>query len=163
MKITRRRNSISLCAHTHPLLGKVARAATENPIVITYSYHLAPGRYIPPRRRSWPRLARVIGRRLHVPKCSAGRNPERLSERLWCQSGPERLRDAGSRLRGLEPLEDRGDALAATDAHRRQAVAAADTLQFGEQLDDEDCASGANWVAEGNATTVRIDFGRIER
>src|SRR6202035_5460106 len=56
----------------------------------------------------------------------------------------------------LDPFENRGDALAAADAHRDQRVPAAGPAQLVEGLDDQDGAGGAERVTEGDATSVRV-------
>jgi hypothetical protein len=57
---------------------------------------------------------------------------------------------------GLDPFEDRGDALAAADAHRDQRVPAAGPAQFVEGLDDQDGTGGAERVTQGDAAAVRV-------
>src|SRR5580700_2846283 len=56
----------------------------------------------------------------------------------------------------LDPFEDRGDALAAADAHRDQRVPAAGPAQLVEGLDDQDGAGGAERVTQGDAAAVRV-------
>src|ERR1700720_3604079 len=56
----------------------------------------------------------------------------------------------------LDPFEDRGDALAAAEAHRDQCVPAADPALLVEGLDDQDGAGGAERVTEGDAAAVRV-------
>ena len=56
----------------------------------------------------------------------------------------------------LDPFEDRGDALAAADAHRNQRIPAAGPAQLVEGLGDQDGTGGAERVPEGDAASVRV-------
>ena len=76
---------------------------------------------------------------------------------------PSPVRKTGPILDGPGPvvdvsdaLEDRGDALAAADAHRDQRVPAAGPAQLVEGLDDQDGAGGAERVTQGDTASVRI-------
>src|SRR5712671_921066 len=61
-----------------------------------------------------------------------------------------------------DPLEDRGDALAAADAHRDERVALLRALELVERLHGEDGSCGADRMAERHRAAVRIHFRRIQ-
>src|SRR5437867_4207728 len=60
------------------------------------------------------------------------------------------------------PLEHRGDALAAADAHRDQGVPSTDSLQFMHGLRRDDRARGTDGMPERDARAIGVDLGRIE-
>src|SRR5207342_1811139 len=55
-----------------------------------------------------------------------------------------------------DPLEDRGDALPAADAHRVERVPAAGALELVQRLDHQDGPGGTDRVAEGDPAAVRV-------
>src|SRR5437667_9091258 len=58
--------------------------------------------------------------------------------------------------------EERGDALAAADAHRHDAPLGLPTLEFVGQLDGQDGTGGADRMAECDRPAVRVDLLRID-
>src|SRR3990167_711614 len=64
--------------------------------------------------------------------------------------------------RSGDALENSCNALAATNAHGDQCVAAADALQLVQGLDSDQGTSRANRVAQRNAGTIRVDLGRVQ-
>ncbi len=60
--------------------------------------------------------------------------------------------------RGSESLEDRGDALAAADAHRYQRVPAARTVQLVERLHGDQTTGGADRMTDRDPAAVGIDL-----
>src|SRR5271157_6430796 len=55
-----------------------------------------------------------------------------------------------------DALEDRGDALAAADAHRDERVPAAGAPELVQRLDGQDGPGGGDGVPEGDAAAVRV-------
>src|SRR3954451_22507804 len=62
----------------------------------------------------------------------------------------------------LDPLEDRGDALPAADAHGNEGIPLADTLELVERLHGEDRAGRADRVSKRDRAAVRVHLGRVE-
>src|SRR5690625_2721231 len=62
----------------------------------------------------------------------------------------------------LYSFEQRGDALAATNAHADDSIAAAAALQFISGFNRENRAGGSDGVAQRDAGAIRVDLGRIE-
>src|SRR5258708_14227851 len=67
-----------------------------------------------------------------------------------------RERSRRERRRRSHSLEDRGDALAAADAHGDQRVPAARPPQLIQRLDDQDGARGTDRVPERDTAAVRV-------
>src|SRR5580658_9833740 len=59
------------------------------------------------------------------------------------------------RVPSSDALEDRGEALAAADAHRDERVLAAGALELVQGLDGQDGPGGGNGMPEGDAAAVR--------
>src|SRR5438093_7605471 len=57
---------------------------------------------------------------------------------------------------GLDALEDRGDALAATDAQRREPVVLLALRELGDEREREPCAGGAERMAERDRPSVHV-------
>src|SRR5258706_6448166 len=62
----------------------------------------------------------------------------------------------------LQILEDGSNALPAADAHRHKRIAPGDTAQLMNRLYGDQRTGRPDRVAERNAGTVRVHFGRIE-
>ena len=62
----------------------------------------------------------------------------------------------------MQALYGQRDALAATDTHGDQTIAAFRPLKFVHGFHRQDCPCSANWMAERNRPSVRIDFRLIE-
>src|SRR6266700_3232761 len=82
------------------------------------------------------------------PACSASTTP--------CVPFPTPGEPISTMSMALHPLEDRGDALAATDAHGDECVLAPGAPQLVERLDGEDRPRGADRVAERDTTAVGV-------
>src|SRR5204862_6754238 len=65
-------------------------------------------------------------------------------------------------LMTLQPLEDRGNALAAADTHRHQPIATTGALQLVERFDGQDASRGANRMAQRDCAPIRVDLLQIE-
>src|SRR5215470_760817 len=59
-------------------------------------------------------------------------------------------------------LDDRGDALAAADAHRNQSVTLTGPMQLVHALHREDASGSPDRMAERDRAAVRVHLGRIE-
>src|SRR5690606_15622678 len=96
------------------------------------------------------------------PGCARTR-PATSTARCWrsTAAAPRACTERGA-ARASGAFEDGGDALAAADAHRRQAVAAAGAVQFVHQLDGDDRAGRAHRMAQRDAAAVGIGLLRIE-
>src|SRR6266702_5609683 len=116
--------------------------------------------------------ARVISHAPNVPRASpavgrtAPKGPPILSERSESRDrrsplGSRLLRSRLSRAGGSHSLEDRGDALAAADAHGDERVPAGGPPQLIQRLDDEDGTSGTDRVPKRDPAAVWV--GLIQR
>jgi len=68
-----------------------------------------------------------------------------------------------NRLHGSDPLDEKCDPLPDADAHRRECASPLDALELVESRSDEPRAAGAERMADGNRSTVRIDVLSIVR
>src|SRR5690606_2706441 len=106
--------------------------------------------------------AKPTKRRTRSCGCARTR-PATSTARCWRSMAvaPRACTERGA-ARASGALEDRGDALAPADAHRRQAKAAAGAVQFVHQLDGDDRAGRAHRMAQRDAAPVGIGLPRIE-
>src|SRR3954468_22177562 len=70
--------------------------------------------------------------------------------------------DNGVAVSAFDALDDRGDPLPDTDAHRRQAVPAAGASQLVGEHRDETAAAHAEGMAERDGTAIDVHLGRVE-
>src|SRR5260370_21570559 len=91
--------------------------------------------------------ARTMVRRgsLDMPPNTTRRGPNSCSRRALVQVSKERR-----------------DALAAPDAHRHDAPLSLASLELVRQLDREDGAGCADWMAESDRAAVRVDLLRVD-
>src|SRR5689334_1714342 len=101
-----------------------------------------------PRELPEPSASPIRGLRVKVPRVYGN----------WGESP----RKSGSDPDFSDALEDRGDALAAADAHGHERVALLRALQLVERLHREDAAGGADRMAERHGAAVRVDLRGIE-
>ena len=138
----------------------VATAGLATAFFIPDRYRSDPQRDDSRHSRGISRARRVHGSvQRHFRPAAKQRRQQRQSAQGHCRG---LIAQPATRASGSDPLEDRGDALAAADAHGDQRVAAAGALQLVDRLDGEDRAGGADRVAERDAAAVRVDLGRIE-
>src|SRR5205823_4238817 len=107
------------------------------------------------RAASCTLMCRLLPLVCRGPAWADGRSwfrPGRWPVMAWLGAG----RSSAARAGRSGPFEDRGNALAATDAHRDQRVPAVDPAQLVQRLDRQDRAGRADRVAERNTAAVRV-------
>src|SRR5277367_639799 len=77
-------------------------------------------------------------------------------------SGPSALRCPGMTAE-LDPLDDRGDALADADAHRDERVFPAGTLQLARRGQRDARSRGAERMTDRDRPAIRVDAAVVER
>src|SRR6185437_16597710 len=129
---------ISIASTLRPLRA-ISSAMPEpiRPSPITATSRMSPG---------WVTLLVMLVRLSSHGRARIGDDQVWAGAQTWSSARP-----------GSDPLEDRGDALPAADAHRVERVPAAGALELVQRLDDQDGAGGADRVAERDPAAVRVD------